>query len=110
MLNDLEFKVISCGGHDKNFQLREQLTDGANSFVLEPGKIIMYNCNDKTIQELVKNDYKHITSQLFEHDILTFEKILRSDSKVVISIDGSELVKGRGGPRCMTLPIKRGIL
>ena len=110
LLNDLEFKVISCGGHDKNFQLREQLTDGANSFVLEPGKIIMYNCNDKTIQELVKNDYKHITSQLFEHDILTFEKILRSDSKVVISIDGSELVKGRGGPRCMTLPIKRGIL
>ena len=110
LLNDLEFRIILCGGHDKNFQLREQLTDGANSFVIEPGKIIMYNCNDKTIQELVKNNYKHITSKLFEQDILTFEKILRSDSKVVISIDGSELVKGRGGPRCMTLPIKRGIL
>ena len=41
------------------------------------------------------------------NDQLTFEKVLRSDSKVVISIDGSELVKGRGGPRCMTLPIKR---
>ena len=99
---------ISCGGHNENFQLREQLTDGANSFALEPGKIIMYNCNNKTIQELIKNDYKHITSKLFEKDILTFEKILRSDSKVVISIDGSELVKGRGGPRCMTLPIRRG--
>jgi len=70
----------------------------------------MYNCNDRTIQELIKNDYKHITSKLFENDILTFEKILRSDSKVVISIDGSELVKGRGGPRCMTLPIKRGMI
>ena len=70
----------------------------------------MYSCNDRTIQELVENDYKHITSQLFERDILTFEKILRSDSKVVISIDGSELVKGRGGPRCMTLPIKRGLI
>ena len=110
LLNDLEFNIISCGGNDKNFQLREQLTDGANSFVLEPGKIIMYNCNGKTIQELVKNDYKHITSRLFEQDILTFEKILRSDSKVVISIDGSELVKGRGGPRCMTLPIRRGAI
>ena len=106
----IDLNSISCGGSNENFQLREQLTDGANSFTLEPGKIIMYNCNDKTIQELVKNDYKHITSELFEEDILTFEKILRSDSKVVISIDGSELVKGRGGPRCMTLPIARGML
>ena len=107
---DISLNVILCGGNDKNFQLREQLTDGANSFALEPGKIIMYNCNDKTIKELIKNDYKHITSKLFENDILTFEKILRSDSKVVISIDGSELVKGRGGPRCMTLPIKRELI
>ena len=110
LLNDLEFNLISCGGNDKNFQLREQLTDGANSFVLEPGKILMYNCNQKTISELKKNDYKHITSHLFYDNPLTFEKILRSDSKVVISIDGSELVKGRGGPRCMTLPIKRGLI
>ena len=110
LLNDLEFNLISCGGNDKNFQLREQLTDGANSFVLEPGKILMYNCNQKTISELEKNNYKHITSDLFYNNPLTFEKILRSDSKVVISIDGSELVKGRGGPRCMTLPIKRGLI
>ncbi len=110
LLNDLKFKTILCGGKNENFQLREQLTDGANSFVLEPGKIIMYNCNSKTIQELINNNYKHITSKLFEQDILTFEKILRSDSKVVISIDASELVKGRGGPRCMTLPIRRGVI
>ena len=106
--NGIDIHTISCGGHNVIFQLREQLTDGANSFALEPGKIIMYNCNDKTIEELEKNGYKHITSQLFKDDIDSFEKILRSDSKVVISIDGSELVKGRGGPRCMTLPIKRG--
>ncbi len=110
LLNDLEFNIISCGGSNKNFQLREQLTDGANSFVLEPGKIIMYNCNDYTILELEKNGYKHISSNSLYKDPLTFEKILRSDSKVVISIDGSELVKGRGGPRCMTLPIKRGLV
>ena len=71
------------------------------------GQSLMYNCNQKTISELEKNNYKHITSDLFYNNPLTFEKILRSDSKVVISIDGSELVKGRGGPRCMTLPIKR---
>ena len=53
---------------------------------------------------------QHISSKSLYNDQLTFEKVLRSDSKVVISIDGSELVKGRGGPRCMTLPIKRGSL
>jgi arginine deiminase len=110
ILKDLNFNLISCGGVNDNFKLREQLTDGANSFVLEPGKIIMYNCNYNTIKELEKNDYKHISSKSLYKDQLTFDKILRSESKVVISIDGSELVKGRGGPRCMTLPINRGLL
>ena len=45
---------------------------------------------------------------MFYNDNLTFDKILKNESKVVISINGSELVKGRGGPRCMTLPINRG--
>ena len=104
------FQIIKCGGDQSNFKLREQLTDGANSFALDIGKIIMYNCNDKTIEELEKNGYHHITSKLFKEDIKSFEEVLRSDKKVVISIDGSELVKGRGGPRCMTLPIKRSII
>ena len=110
ILKDFNFNLISCGGNKNNFKLREQLTDGANSFTLEPGKIIMYNCNHQTIKELEKNDYRHISSKALYYDQLTFEKILRSDSKVVISIDGSELVKGRGGPRCMTLPINRGLI
>ena len=104
------FQIIKCGGDQSNFKLREQLTDGANSFALDVGKIIMYNCNDKTIKELEKNGYHHITSKLFKEDIKSFEEILKSDKKVVISIDASELVKGRGGPRCMTLPIKRSII
>ncbi|MBI45734.1 MAG: hypothetical protein CMG66_06200 [Candidatus Marinimicrobia bacterium] len=105
-----KFKIINCGGNKSNFKLREQLTDGANSFALDIGKIIMYNCNDKTIEELKKNGYHHITSKLFKKDIKGFGKILKSDKKVVVSIDGSELVKGRGGPRCMTLPIRRGLI
>ena len=36
--------------------------------------------------------------------------LIKSDKKVVVSIYASELVKGRGGPRCMTLPIKRSII
>ena len=102
-----DFNIIKCGGDNSNFKLREQLTDGANSFALESGKIIMYNCNDMTIRELERNGYCHITSKLFKEDLKSFEEILRKKTKVVISIDGSELVKGRGGPRCMTLPIRR---
>ena len=105
-----DFQIVKCGGNHSNFKLREQLTDGANSFALDIGKIIMYSCNDKTIEELEKNGYHHITSKLFREDINSFGQILKSDKKVVISIDGSELVKGRGGPRCMTLPIKRSII
>ena len=105
-----DFQIIKCGGEQSNFKLREQLTDGANSFALDIGKIIMYNCNDRTIEELEKNGYHHITSKLFKEDIESFEQILKSDKKVVISIDASELVKGRGGPRCMTLPIRRSII
>tara|TARA_B100000676_G_scaffold241673_1_gene242946 strand:- start:1711 stop:2838 length:1128 start_codon:yes stop_codon:yes gene_type:complete len=110
VLKDFGFNLISCGGSENNFMLREQLTDGANSFALEPGKIIMYSCNYNTIKDLEKNNYKHISSKSLYTDQLTFDKILRSNSKVVITIDGSELVKGRGGPRCMTLPIRRGNL
>ena len=62
----------------------------------------------KTINELAKTGYKNLTDKMFYNDNLTFDKILKNESKVVISINGSELVKGRGGPRCMTLPINRG--
>ena len=57
-----DFQIIKCGGDKSNFKLREQLTDGANSFALDIGKIIIYSCNDRTIEELEKNGYHHITS------------------------------------------------
>ena len=92
---------------DPKNQLKEQWTDGANSFALESGKIILYNCNKHTINELKANGYRHIPETMIDENPLEFEKYLHGDYKIVISFSGSELVKGRGGPRCMTLPIKR---
>jgi len=40
-------------------------------------------------------------------NLLTGEELLRNGERAVISIEGSELVRGGGGPRCMTLPLRR---
>ena len=100
----LKIKPIYCGGNSKIMQNREQWTDGANAFTLEPGKIICYECNEYTIKELSKNNYEIITSKSY---INNYKFYNNSKNKFVITLDSSELVRGRGGPRCLTLPISR---
>ncbi|MBI65442.1 MAG: hypothetical protein CMG64_04035 [Candidatus Marinimicrobia bacterium] len=100
----LELKPIYCGGNSKIMQNREQWTDGANAFALEPGKIICYKCNEHTINELSANNYKIITVESYLNDYKFYNE---SKNKFAITLDSSELVRGRGGPRCLTLPILR---
>jgi len=78
-----EVTLIPCGGEDVVAADREQWNDGANTIVLRPGEVIVYERN-------------HITNS-----------ILKSYGIKVHTIPSSELSRGRGGPRCMSMPFQR---
>ncbi|MCR6096400.1 arginine deiminase [Salipaludibacillus agaradhaerens] len=78
-----ELTLIPVGDGQAIEAAREQWNDGSNTFALAPGTIITYDRN------YVTND------------------TLRAHGINVIEVPSSELARGRGGPRCMTMPLKR---
>ncbi|HEX7154699.1 MAG TPA: arginine deiminase family protein [Thermoanaerobaculia bacterium] len=100
-----DLEPIYCGGPHAVDQQREQWTDGANAFALAPGIILTYERNVRTAEELAKHNY-HI---VYEDDLLLGRTELETwtDKKYALQIQGNELSRARGGPRCMTMPFER---
>jgi len=100
--HDLE--PIFCGGNsDSYIQEREQWHSGANFFAIAPGQVIGYGRNVYTLEEMNKNGFEIIKAK----DIVQGKIDAKKYDKFVITIDGSELSRGGGGCRCMTMPVRR---
>ena len=82
-LNLSSITLIKCGGNSIIDAAREQWNDGSNTLAIAPGEVVVYSRNYVTNKVLVENGIKiHV-------------------------IPSSELSRGRGGPRCMSMPLIR---
>ena len=101
------YTFIKCGGEDRTNQFREQWTDGANVFALAPGVIVGYERNTNTFNTLVDHGYSYMNQFEFIEEYGEKGLDLNQDNKIAVSFQGHELCRGRGGARCMTMPISR---
>ncbi len=103
----MDLEPVACGGcTDEWNQEREQWHSGANFFAIEPGKVLSYARNIHTLDELHKNGFEIIPAW----DVIDGKKDINDYKRCVVTIEGSELPRGGGGARCMTMPVRRNAI
>ena len=75
--------LIRCGSDNPIDAAREQWSDGSNTLAIAPGEVVVYQRN-------------YVTNRILEENGITIH-----------TIPCSELSRGRGGPRCMSMPFVR---
>ncbi len=100
----LPLEPIFCGGPRRTLQDREQWASGCNFLAVRPGQLLAYRRNAHTLEALKRDGGYRIV----EGDtLLRGQERIREGERVVVTFEASELVRGGGGPRCMSLPVRR---
>lgn len=94
---------VFCGGSSRPHQEREQWASGCNLFTLRPGVAVAYERNEVTLGELARAGFRLVSADA----VLGGSTAIPDDRRAIITLPCSELVRGGGGPRCMTLPLRR---
>ena len=100
---ELPLEPVFCGGERRADQEREQWGSGCNFVSARPGVLVGYDRNEATLGEMAKAGFRIVPAGKF----LKGELAVAEGDRAVIVTRGSELVRGGGGPRCMTMPLRR---
>lgn len=96
-------ETVVCGGGNRLRQQREQWLSGTNVFAFAPGKVVAYDCNEATLAGLERAGFAVRNID----DFVSGRENVDAYRLLAVAMRGSDLARGGGGPRCMTLPIRR---